>query len=136
MLFLSSVFLLIPWSWYGLFCISYFIVDPIQIWKVLMCFGACPDWFTISFFKKPHFFSLNFHCFYKQFTKFTALFYLTLFTIIHLFFKSIQNKICWGIFTHQFWWFFQYFLGARCRFVITVSPLLHKMKQCLPQLWF
>lgn len=136
MLFLSSVFLLIPCSWYGLFCISYFIVDPIQIWKVLMCFGACPDWFTISFFKKPHFFSLNFHCFYKQFTKFTALFYLTLFTIIHLFFKSIQNKICWGIFTHQFWWFFQYFLGARCRFVITVSPLLHKMKQCLPQFWF
>lgn len=92
MLFLSSVFLLIPCYWYGLFCISYFIVDPIKIWKVLMCFGACPDWFTISFFKKTHFFSLNFHCFYKQFTKFTALFYLTLFTIIHLYFKSIQIK--------------------------------------------
>lgn len=135
MLFLSSVFLLISCSWYGLFCISYFIVDPIKIWKVLMCFGACPDWFTISFFKKTHFFSLNFHCFYKQFTKFTALFYLTLFTIIHLYFKSIQIKIA-GEFLLTSFNGFQYFLGARCRFVITVSPLLHKMKQCLPQLWF
>lgn len=109
MLFLSSVFLLIPCSWYGLFCISYFIVDPIQIWKVLMCFGACPDWFTISFFKKPHFFSLNFHCFYKQFTKFTALFYLTLFTIIHLYFKSIQIKFAGEFLLTSFNGFFNIF---------------------------
>lgn len=109
MLFLSSVFLLIPCSWYGLFCISYFIVDPIQIWKVLMCFGACPDWFTISFFKKAHFFSLNFHCFYKQFTKFTALFYLTLFTIIHLYFKSIQIKFAGEFLLTSFNGFFNIF---------------------------
>lgn len=93
---------LVPCSLYGLFCISYFIVDPLQIWKVLTCFEACHDWFTILFFKKKKgiFFPLNrsLFFFYEQFTKFTALFSLTWFTIIHLFLKVFKIKFLLGIF--------------------------------------
>lgn len=101
--FINTLLLVWPFLYFVLYS------WPKKIWKVLMCFGACPDWFTISFFKKPHFFSLNFHCFYKQFTKFTALFYLTLFTIIHLYFKSIQIKFAGEFLLTSFNGFFNIF---------------------------
>lgn len=101
--FINTLLLVWPFLYFVLYS------WPKKIWKVLMCFGACPDWFTISFFKKTHFFSLNFHCFYKQFTKFTALFYLTLFTIIHLYFKSIQIKFAGEFLLTSFNGFFNIF---------------------------
>lgn len=49
--------------------------------------------------KKAFFFLLTVHCFfYEQFTKFTALFSLTWFTIIHLFLKVFKIKFLLGIF--------------------------------------
>lgn len=101
--FINTLLLVWPFLYFVLYS------WPKKIWKVLMCFGACPDWFTISFFKKTHFFSLNFHCFYKQFTKITALFYLTLFTIIHLYFKSIQIKFAGEFLLTSFNGFFNIF---------------------------
>lgn len=72
------------------------------------------SWLIHNFvFQKTPFFSLNFHCFYKQFTKITALFYLTLFTIIHLYFKSIQIKFAGEFLLTSFNGFFNIFWQIR-----------------------
>lgn len=68
------------------------------------------SWLIHNFvFQKSIFFLLTVHCFYKQFTKFTALFYLTLFTIIHLYFKSIQIKFAGEFLLTSFNGFFNIF---------------------------
>lgn len=84
--------------------------------------------------KRNFFFLLTVHCFfYEQFTKFTALFSLTWFTIIHLFLKVFKIKFLLGIFYSPV---LPVFLVQYADSLLQFLHFCTKMKQCLPQIWF